>query len=209
MAEYLALENRSEERNEYRDGEILNMPGGTFAHEGIISNLIRRIGERLDGTGCLVRGSNLKVRTDRGRFLYPDLTVTCGTPIFDPPEPQVALVNPQVIVEVLSPSTESADRGEKFFRYARLPSLQDYILVFQDRPRAEMLYRLPDGLWSGLWSIGGYVEGLDAAVPIRSLSVDVPLAQVYAGVTFPPSAVAPDSAAGEGHTPSAANGGPG
>ena len=185
VEEYLDLEDRADERNEYRDGEILNMPGGTFAHERVINNVSFRLNERLTGTPCLVLGSNMKVRTDRTGFLYADLTATCDAPVFDPPDRQLALVNPQVIIEVLSPSTESADRGVKFNRYRAIPSLRDYILLHQDRPLAELFYRQPDGIWA----IGGHVEGLDATLSVQSLAIEVPLSQVYADVTFPPPAV--------------------
>ena len=182
VEEYLRLDDAAQTRSEFRDGEIINMPGGTFDHEGIIHNLGHRLGERLEGSDCLVRGSNLRVRVDRTRYCYPDLTVTCGSPRFDPPEDRRTLLNPQVVIEVLSPSTETIDRGEKFFRYMQVESLQEYLLVAQDQPRIQTFYRHPEGMWA----VAGAVEGMDAVLRVRSLGIEVPLAQVYADVTFPP-----------------------
>ena len=101
--------------------------------------------------------------------------------MYDPPDRATTLVNPQIVVEVLSPVTASADVGEKFEDYMRIASLREYVLVAQDRPWARSFTRGPDGLWG----IGPLVEGLDATLAFRSLSVEVPLAEVYAKVRFP------------------------
>ncbi len=181
--EYFALDEDADERHEFRDGEVLNMPGGTYEHEVIVANLIRHLGNRLDGSPCRVRGSNLRVRADRTRYSYPDLSIVCGPPAFDPPRPTSAtLANPRVLIEVLSPSTAADDRGEKFTRYRRIASLQEYLLVWQDRPQVEPFYRQPDGVWG----IGQTVEGLDAVLTLASVGVELPLAEVYADVAFPP-----------------------
>ena len=183
--EYLDLEEAAEERHEFRNGEILDMPGGTYAHELVVTNLIYRLSERLIRSPCRVLGSNLRVRADRSRYTYPDLSVVCGEPVFDPPRPTSAtLANPRVLIEVLSPSTESGDRGEKFNRYRQIASLQEYLLVSQDRPQVEPFHRQPNGMWG----IGQTVEGLDGVVSLPSLGIELPLAQVYADVTFPPAA---------------------
>ncbi len=191
VEEYLDRDEASEERTEFRDGEILGMPGGTYAHEVIVANIIRHLGNRLDGTPCRVRGSNLRVRADRARYTYPDLVVVCGEPDLNPQRTRSAtLANPRVLIEVLSPSTESEDRGSKFNRYRRIKSLQEYLLVSQDRPQVERYYRQRNGVWG----IGRIVAGLEATLAFRSLGkVELPLAEVYADVTFPPLPATPDA----------------
>ena len=184
VQEYLRLEDAADERHEFRDGEILDMPGNVTTHVRIATNLTRRLAERLDGTDCEVLGSDQRVRADRSRYCYPDLTVACHPLEYDPPAGEVVLTNPRVLVEILSPSTELADRGEKFTRYRNNASFEEYLLVAQDRPRVEPFRRRPDGEWT----IGQIVDGLDAVLQVRCLGVDLPLAQVYAGVTFPPAA---------------------
>ena len=187
VEQYLAMDDASADvRYEYRDGDVLAMAGTTFTHGRIVRNLSRRIGERLDGTPCEVFLVDIRVKVDRSRYSYPDLGVVCG-PTFDPPDGDVTLTNPRVLIEVLSDSTESADRGEKFFRYMGVSSLDEYVLCRQDRPRAELFYRQPNGVWA----IGRFVEGLDATLQLRSVSVEVPMRQVYEGVTFPPAGPPP------------------
>ena len=191
VAEYLAMEAASEDRHEFRDGDVLDMAGAVTTHVRIARNMTRRLDERLEGSGCEVLGSDQRVRADRTRYCYPDLTIACTPLIYDPPDGEVVLTNPRVVIEILSPSTELADRGEKFTRYRNLASLQEYLLVAQDRPQVEPFYRQADGTWA----IGRIVAGLDAAVAFRSLpGVELTLAQVYAGVTFPPAAAGGDQA---------------
>ena len=184
VAEYLAMEAMADDRHEFRDGDILDMAGATTPHVRIATNLTWRLAERLDGSGCEVLGSDQRVRSDRTRYCYPDLTIACQPLAYDPPDGQVVLTNPRVVIEILSPATEAADRGEKFTRYRNLASLQEYLLVAQDRPQVEPFHRQADGTWA----IGRIVSGLDATFAFRSLpGVGLSLAQVYAGVTFPPA----------------------
>ena len=184
VSEYLAFEAAASERHEYRDGEIIAMAGAVTTHNRITRNLTRRLDEKLDGSDCEVLGSDQRVRARRTRYCYPDLIVACSPLVFDPPDGEVILTNPRVLIEVLSPSTESDDRGEKFDDYRHLESFEEYLLVAQHRPRVEPFYREPDGEWM----IGRTVHGLDGVLHIRCLGIDVPLAQVYARVTFPPAA---------------------
>lgn len=183
VEDYFRLDESAAGRREFRDGEVLDMPGGTYEHEVVVANLIRHLGNRLDGTPCRPLGSNLRVRADRGRYTYPDVSVVCGPPVFNPPRAGSAtLANPRVLVEVLSPSTESNDRGEKFRRYRRIPSLELYLLVWQSRPLVEPFYRLAQGMWG----IGQVVHGMDATLPLSTIGIELPLAEVYADVAFPP-----------------------
>ena len=198
LEEYFALDGVSEVRYEYwdgllvphggwerdDDGQILGMAGGTDVHSDIASNLIGELRNALKGTPCKVTGSDLRVRSPRlGRYHYPDVSVTCGPRVFDPPHSRSTVANPQVLIEVLSAATADEDRGEKFREYIEITSLQQYVLVAQDRPRVETFGRNTDGVWV----VGPWAEGLDATVAFPSLGVSVALSDVYAGVTFPPA----------------------
>lgn len=181
--EYLAIDAAADRRNEFRDGEIIAMHGAEPDHTRIVRNTSRRLDERLEGSGCESFMLDQRVRTDGARYAYPDVSVAC--PPFDylPAVRPRTLTNPRVIIEVLSPSTELIDVGEKFFRYMNIRSLVEYVLIAQDRPRAETFHREP----GGMWALAGWVEGLDSALRIRTFGFDIPLSQVYAGVTFPPA----------------------
>lgn len=177
--EYLARERLAETKSEYYDGEIFAMAGGTPEHSLIGANILRDLSYQLFGKPCRVYNSDLKVRATESTYTYPDVTVVCGEPVFDDTEPQV-LLNPAVIVEVLSETTEAWDRGGNFERYRTRESLQEYLLVAQDRPHVERYARQPDGEW--LFTV---VDGLDRALELRSLDCQLELARVYHMVTFP------------------------
>ena len=188
--EYFAFEAATPGRHEYRDGQIIAMAGTEPDHTRIVKHLVRHLDDGLAGSGCESFMLDQRVRTDGARYGYPDVTVACPPFEYVPQVRPRTLTNPRVIIEVLSPSTELDDRVEKFFRYMRIDSLVEYVLVAQDRPRAETFLRDPPGLWR----LAGWVEGLDAALPIRTFGFEIPLAQIYAGVTFPPPAADADPA---------------
>ena len=181
VADYLRLEQRSREKHEYRHGKILAMAGGMPRHSLIIANLIREGGNALKGKPCRIYESNLRVRTARSTlYTYPDATIVCGPLQFDSNDiHRTTITNPKVLIEVLSPSTEAYDRVEKFDDYRTMESLEEYVLVGQSRPSVQSLLRQPDGTWSFAWS-----EGLEAVARIRSVGIDLPLTEVYAGVEF-------------------------
>jgi len=188
VEEYLGLERASNERHEYLDGRIYAMAGESGEHGDITVNLTIIFGNQLKGTPCRARSKDTKVRsgpppkfggTTRGLYSYPDIVVICGELEYHDRHKDVVL-NPKVIVEVLSKSTESFDRGEKFERLREWnPSLSDYVLVSQDRARIEH-HRRKRG---GGWTCRTYVE-LDATLTISSIKCDVALADVYDRVTF-------------------------
>ena len=195
LEEYFALNDVSDVKYEYWDGyliphggwetdkngQIVGMEGGTDVHSDIASNLIREVGNGLKGRPSKVSGSDLQVRSPRsGRYHYPDLSITCGPRAYYPPDRRTTITNPQVIIEVLSPSTEKVDRGEKFREYITIESLKEYLLVSQDQPRVEMFFRGDDGQWI----VGQWAEGLEASVTFGSLGLTLPLAEIYAGVEF-------------------------
>lgn len=183
VQEYLAFERGSAEKHELRDGELVAMAGGTPEHSLIIANVTGELRNRLKGKPCRVYESNLRVRPPRSeRYTYPDVSVFCTDLRRDPLDAEGQTVtNPRVIVEVLSKSTESSDRGEKFRRYLLIDTLEEYVLVAQSNPRVETFLRQPDGTWSF-----AYHDGLESTARLRSLGVDLPLTEIYAGVTFPP-----------------------
>jgi Uma2 family endonuclease len=180
--EYLARERLAETRSEYYDGEIFAMAGGTPEHSLISANILRELSQQLFDKPCRVYNSDLRVRATEATYAYPDVTVVCGEPEFDDPDVDV-LVNPTVVVEVMSETTESWDRGGKFERYRDRKSLQEYLLVAQDRAHMERYYRQPNGEW--LFTV---VDGLDGTLKLPSLGCQLELARVYHLVTFPPDA---------------------
>ncbi len=182
VAEYLRLADASATKLEYRAGEIVDMAGATLDHNRIAANLLRELGNSLKGTPCEAVGSDQRVLAADDRYAYPDVTVFCDEPAFDPRGPGMTLTNPRVLVEVLSPSTEASDRGEKFIRYINLPGLAEYFLVSQDRPQVQSFYRQADGTWV----VGPVVRSTAGVAVFRSLGVEVPLADVFANVTFGP-----------------------
>jgi len=180
--EYLAMERDSAVRHEYRDGQIYEMAGESLQHSRICVNLAREVSNQLKSRDCEALSPNMKVKTgESGLFSYPDLSVVCGEPRFLDNHKDV-LLNPVVIFEVLSPSTEAYDRGEKFVRYQNfLSSLVEYLLVSQHRALVGQFSRQPG---SGQW-LYSMAEGLAANVIIRSIGCRLELAEIYARVEFP------------------------
>lgn len=145
--EYLAFERASETKHEYVDGEVFAMSGGTREHSLIGQNIARELGNALLDWPCEVHGSDMRVKVvARRRYFYPDVSVVCGSPVLED-ETRDTLLNPKVVVEVLSESTERYDRGDKFFHYRAVESLQEYVLASQTEPLLEQFSRRPDGTW--------------------------------------------------------------
>lgn len=190
VEDYLRIERGSTDKHEFRDGEVVSMAGGTVAHSRIMANGIAALWNRLKGGPRAPFDSNLRVRISRGTlYSYPDVTVICGNPELDPDDKQGETVtNPRLVVEVLSPSTESYDRRTKFDRYRQLESFREYVLVSQDTPRVETFFRRDDGTW-----VFAVAAGLDGTIRLASLDVELPLSEVYAAVEFPPAPPDPDA----------------
>ena len=190
VAEYLELERDSEDRHEYLDGDVYLMAGESPEHGAICMNLSVIIGSQLRGTPCQAFAKDTKVRSGptprpgdpmKGLFSYPDLLVVCGDLQFHDPFRDV-LLNPTLIIEVLSDSTEAFDRGEKFRRYRTwLPTLTDYLLVAQDKPLIDHYHRVETNRWE-LVSI----EGLEASLHLELLNCTLQLVDVYDRIVFPP-----------------------
>jgi Uma2 family endonuclease len=178
--EYLARERRAETRSEFYRGETFAMAGASWEHTLIKDNLSAEMRSQLKEGPCRVLTSDMRVKVSAtGLYTYPDLVVVCYEPQFDDDVPDT-LLNPRVVVEVLSESTEKYDRGTKFAHYRQVPSLQEYVLVSQDRPLVERFVRQPDDSWL-LTAFG------DPAQPFSfgTIAVSVPLAEIYRAVKFP------------------------
>ncbi len=186
-ADYLRTERTAADRHVFLDGEVWAMAGESPFHADITVNLVVLFGSQLEGKECRARTSNTKVRSGpagprpfgstSGLYSYPDVVVVCGEPEYLD-DKQDVLTNPTAVVEVLSPSTEAFDRGEKFERFRRWnPTLSDYLLVSQDRPWIDHFTRQPDGTWRLAES-----HGLGAVCEVPAVGVRLPLARVYARV---------------------------
>jgi Uma2 family endonuclease len=173
----LAYERDSGLKHEYDDGEITAMTDGSRRHNAPAL----RIGAALDAArtqGCVAFQSDQKVRVlATGKATYPDVSLVCGPIEGDPADPTgVTITNLTLLVEVLSPSTEEEDRGNKWLHYQQIPSLQEYVLVSQSSPRVEIYRRLPDGSWQYRDVTSGSVQLLSGAIlDLGSLYADVPV----------------------------------
>lgn len=189
--EYLALDRSSPQRHEYYDGVVYAMAGGSVVHARIITNTVVALAAMLRNRGCEVFGSDLRVRVaERQCYSYPDVTVVCGN-AQTATEQNDTLLNPTVLVEVLSKSTEAHDRGLKFTRYRSLPSLSEYVLIAQHEPRVEVYRRQP---WDK-WLLTEY-HGLDSVCRLESIECELLLAAIYDNVSFEESVTYPYRAIG-------------
>lgn len=176
--EYLAAERKAKYKSEYIHGEILAMSGASNAHNIITVEITTELNIQLRPRGCFVYSGDMRVRTSlTGSYFYPDVAVVCDKPRF---EDNVfdTLLNPILIVEVLSPSTDAYDRGEKFAHYQELVSLREYILVSQDRIRIEH-HRLTETQW-----VGKTFDALEDVLKLNSIKCELPLQDIYTRVTF-------------------------
>jgi hypothetical protein len=177
--EYLAIERAAEFKSEFHDGQMYAMSGGSFNHSVLGARIISLLSSQVR-KACRVLNSDMRVRIQStGLYTYPDCSVVCGEPQFFRDQQDV-LVNPILVVEVLSPSTENFDRGKKFASYRTIPSLREYLLVHQDERHVEHFSQQPDGNWLLIDHMGE-----DATVSIATLSVQLPLSALYASVLDP------------------------
>lgn len=179
VEEYLEAERTSEVRHEYYDGEVFAMVGASESHVLIVSNLLATLHAQLRGGPCRVYANDMRVQVaETGLFTYPDLIVLCEEPRFLEPDRRSTLLNPTLIVEVLSESTEAYDRGKKFEHYQALDSLTDYLLVAQDEPRIERFTRREGG-----WFLTAARE-LDSVLDLPAIGCKLRLAEVYERVAL-------------------------
>ena len=176
---FLAFERASDEKHEYRDGEIVAMSGARRAHNKISTNVSGLIWQQLKGKDCESYTSDMRVWVPKSRlYTYPDIVVVCGEPEFVDDEFDT-LLNPILIIEILSESTESYDRGEKFKNYRSIASLCEYVLISQTSPAIEKYVKHGDGFW-----MLTDASGLDASIELDSIKCQLSLADVYDKVNF-------------------------
>ena len=176
VAEYFAFDEASEIKHEYIDGEIFPMTGGTLNHALIMVNAVGALWQRLKGTDCRVLSSDMRNRINPTRYVYPDFSVVCGDPATD--EGAVTLWNPTLIGEVTSPSSMDYDRGLKRRFYHSMASLQVYLVIDQHRVHVE-LHERQDGGW-----LQREFSDLDAVIPLPALDCEIPLAEIYDGISL-------------------------
>jgi Uma2 family endonuclease len=171
--EYLTLERSASYKSEFHDGQIYAMTGASREHNLITVNIARELSVQLKRRPCEAYMNDMRVKAAEARsYHYPDIVVVCGTPQFE--DAQVdTLLNPTVLIEVLSPSTEAYDRGGKFAHYRKIATLREYLLVAQDQPSIERYMRQGD-----VWILTEAV-GLEASVPLESIDCALSLREVY------------------------------
>jgi len=173
-AEYLAIERAATERSEYIDGEIVAMAGASREHSLITTNSVRELSQQVKRRPCEVHSNDLRVYIPAAHlYTYPDVMAFCGEAKFEDTL-RDTLLNPTVIIEVLSPSTEAYDRGKKFEFYRSIPSFREYLLVAQDEPRVEQFTLQTDGRW-----IFTATAGLEGTVTLSSISCVLAMAEIY------------------------------
>jgi len=187
LEEYFALELASDAKYEYFDGEIFNMSGGSPAHEDVIGNIYSGLKLCVREKGCRVFLSGLRVIVPtQPPYRYPDLTALCDKPRYEKVGGIDALVNPALIVEVLSPSTEAYDRSDKFTHYKSIESFAEYLLVAQHKPHATHFIRGEHGVWTHR-----EYNSLEEVLRLSTLDCEMNLRDVYENVEFPPPAPLP------------------
>jgi Uma2 family endonuclease len=182
IEEYIELDKNSEERYEYFNGEVFAMAGGSPDHARISGNIYSTIQQRLRGRNCEAFNSEMRIKVpDALPFRYPDASVVCGEPIFEEILGQQMLVNPVLIVEVLSPSTAAYDLVEKFTAYQSIETFREYLVISQERPHVIQHLRQGHRRWLRIET-----EGLESELTLESLNVTLPLGEIYERVTFQP-----------------------
>ena len=178
--QYLAQERKAEFRSEYYKGEVFAMAGATLNHTLIKDNLAGETRNELKGRNCHVLTSDMRLLVSpTGLYTYPDIAIVCDQPQFED-DVLDTLLNPRIVIEVLSESTEKYDRGTKFEQYCEIKTLQEYILVSQVAPSIERFVRQPDGSW-----LLTAFRGLQNTFEYASIPVKIALAEIYSQVEFP------------------------
>ena len=172
--EYLALERQAQYKSEYDAGEIFAMAGASRWHNLIVANVVGELRSQLKGRPCTTYPSDMRVKISlTGLYAYPDVTVVCGEAQFEDTQ-QDTLLNPTLIVEVLSDSTEAYDRGGKFARYRKLDSLMAYVLITQTKPHIEHYTRQPDNRW-----LLSEADSVHDTIHLPTIDCHLALAEVY------------------------------
>jgi len=177
--EYLAIESKADFKSEFYRGEMFAMAGASREHNYVKENLVVEIGSRLRGTLCRTLSGDQRLKVSAtGFYTYPDIVIVCGKPEYDSID-RDSLINPVVVIEILSPSPEKYDRGAKFRQYQQLESVKEYVLVSQEVAVCESFVRQAYGTWNLT-----IVTDLQADFEISSVKVRIPMADIYNGVDF-------------------------
>ena len=180
LEEYFELERNSEERFEFWNGEVFCMSGVSSNHAQIEVNLIILLNSCFAGRPCRMFPANMRIKVPTALpYRYADLSALCGEAEFEEIGGVDALINPSLLVEVLSPSTEAYDRGDKFSHHKSIPDFAEYLLVAQHRPHVTQLVRQQDGSW-----VYNEFNDLSASLKLSSLGCELRLEEVYQNVTF-------------------------
>ena len=186
LEEYLTLDRNSDERLEYWAGEIFSMSGVSKEHARIEINLSARLDLLLDTSGCQVFPANMRIKVPSlPPYRYADLSALCGEALYEQIEGVDVLVNPALIIEILSDSTEGFDRGDKFSHYKFIPSFQEYLLVAQRRPHVTQFIKQAGNTW-----LQHEFNDLTDTLKLVSLGCELPLRGIYRGLVFPLNPVA-------------------
>ena len=180
VADYLRAERASELKHEFHEGEVAVMVGGSLRHARIITNLVNVLSDLLTEPDADVLSQALRVRVDAvDLYTYPDVIIVCGSPVLED-DHNDTLMNPTVIIEVLSPSTEAYDRGQKFGYYRQIPSLREYVLVSQHQPSIDHFLRKENEDWV----IRSGCERIDQVLKLQTQDLQIPLRRIYHKIDF-------------------------
>lgn len=181
LDEYFELEKSTDEKFEFWDGNVWSMSGARFSHNRIAMNLSIDLGNRLREKGCSSMGSDMRIKVPGYLpYRYPDMTAQCTEPVIEEIGGIEMLVNPQLIVEILSDSTEAFDRGDKFTYYKSILSFTEYLLIAQHRPHVTQFVKHGDGFWANF-----EFNDVGDEVHLRSVDCSIPLAAIYREIVFP------------------------
>ncbi len=181
LIEYAELEKGLEERLEYFEGNVWSMAGASDTHEDIVINIATELKNKLRGRGCKVYGSNLRVKVPiYPPYRYPDITAICGERIFEDFYGLRVLVNPSLIIEVLSPSTQSFDNGLKFTYYKSIESFTEYLLIDQNEPHIALYTKQSADAW-----LHREYNALDDKIYLASIDCEISVAEIYLDIEFP------------------------
>ena len=183
--QYLEMDRKAEYRSEYVNGELLAMAGASREHNLIVTNLVREVSGLLRGRPCETYSNDMRVRVSPARYTYPDMVVACDGPEFEDSSQDI-LLNPVVLMEVLSPTTEKDDRSWKFAHYRHLATLTDYVMLSQYQPLVEHYTRNSDDKW-----VLTDLRGLSSVLRLPSIGCELPLSSIYERVEFAPDPIMP------------------
>jgi Uma2 family endonuclease len=183
IEEYIEFDKNSEGKWEYFDGEVIDMAGGSLNHNKIASNVSRALGNKLEDKGCLALPGDMRIKVPKALpYRYPDVVLVCGDPVIETIQGQDLLVNPLLIVEVLSESTKGYDFDTKFTAYQSIESFREYLLIAQDRPHVTQYVRQSEGGW-----MRTDFEGMESMVKLVSVDCELTFDEIYRLVKFPPT----------------------